>query len=313
MPRNITIKNNNLLLELAPNLGAGVTRFVYVDDKNNRRDIFQPFLKEADKDFIHKKYTSPHLEFNLSHILMLPWCNRISTNLTNGFNYLGVFYPLPENIKGEPPIHGSAFQLQWQVLWQNQSEVVLTLLSETPKPYKYYAQLKFKLVKQTLMCELFFQNLADLPLPFGNGWHPWFVRTPAMKIQAKADSFWEVDKKSMPQKCCPLPSKLNFNNPQIIPDCYIDNAFSGWDGRANLIYSDGIVVQINTSNNLPLYHIYTPAEDAPFICFEPISHTPNFLGLQENPEHKQHLIPMQILQAQEFAYSYMNIEIVNNE
>ena len=48
----------------------------------------------------------------------------------------------------------------------------------------------------------------------------------------------------------------------------------GWDGRASTAQpDDAIIVMVEASSTLNVFVLYSPARDADFFCFEPVSHT----------------------------------------
>lgn len=204
---------------------------------------------------------------------LLPWSNRISGG---GFTVDGVFHPLAPNAPGEPfPIHGNAWQSRWRIAAQDGRRVLLTLASEGPAPFAYRASLLVTLRRGTLSCRLGVTSTAAVPLPYGLGFHPSFVRSAGGTLEAPAEHVWLEDARHLPTSSVPVAERpaWDFRTPRPLPGGWINNAFAGWSGEATLReHASGRTVHLTASRRLRTLVVYTPDAAAPFVCIEPVSH-----------------------------------------
>ncbi len=65
----------------------------------------------------------------------------------------------------------------------------------------------------------------------------------------------------------------DFARPSPLPEGWVNNGFSGWDGRATIFQpAEAIAISLTASAALGIYILYSPSRDAGFFCFEPVSH-----------------------------------------
>jgi aldose 1-epimerase len=214
---------------------------------------------------------------------MVPWFNRISGG---GFTFDGVFYPVAPNDPEEPvPLHGDGWHTPWEVVKQSPDTITLRLRSRAIPPFDYEATQVISLSGPTLDMLLSVRHLGPKPIPYGLGQHPWFVRTPAVRLHANATGVWRVQPPAFPESPTPdaIPDKWSFNRPHPLPDDFFDNGYAGWDGRARIEWLDrGIALDIEA--DATFYHAYSLGADCPIFCFEPVTHPNNALGKPGTPE-----------------------------
>ncbi|MET2828320.1 aldose 1-epimerase [Mesorhizobium shangrilense] len=206
--------------------------------------------------------------------LLVPWSNRISGG---GFEFEGRFHAIEPNVKGEPyPLHGDGFQRPWRLTRLTGTEAVLALEDGAVGPYRYHATVRYALEDGALAAVLTVENRAAIRLPYGIGFHPWFPRGPNTSLRALAQRVWLEDDRHLPTRVVSLASRSDWDFSQAapLPDTWVNNAFEGWDGRASIVQpDDAIVVTVEASPSLNVFVLYSPARDADFFCFEPVSHT----------------------------------------
>ena len=62
-------------------------------------------------------------------------------------------------------------------------------------------------------------------------------------------------------------------------------AFTGWNGRATIIWEDrGLTLDLEAGSPLSTFILYSPSADARFFCFEPVSHVVDAHNLPPGPE-----------------------------
>ena len=217
--------------------------------------------------------------FSLGCNILLPFANRISVG---GFKTPLGYLELSPNLVGEPfPIHGNAFQEQWQIERVKENEVCLTLESEGPSRFRYSAQLRYKLEEGILSMELDVINQADETLPYGIGFHPWLAREEDSQLQFNAIGCWLEDSQHLPTEHV-VPgsgSSSDFRERNRVPQGLLNNTYTGWDGIAELMRPQhGLKVHVKAADPLSCLQIYSPSVDADFVCVEPVNHTVDALN-----------------------------------
>jgi aldose 1-epimerase len=261
-PRTLTLTDGVAEVVVAPDLGAGLASYDRVEG-DRRTPLFRPC-----------RNISMAQPFALASNLLLPWSNRISGG---GFHFAGRFHPLAPNLEGEPyPIHGNGFSSAWTVEALTRASVELSLTSNGPGPFRYAARASYGLQDGALTMRLTIVNRGAEPLPFGLGFHPWIIRTPDTLLEAKAD--WVVLETGdhLPSDKAPVSTRpqWNFGARRGLPGGWINNAFLGWDGRAEIVWLDRkLALEVEADPPLKVYILYSPSAEADFFCFEPVSHT----------------------------------------
>ena len=247
---------------VVPALGAGLASFDFVAG-GRREPLFRP-CRSPDR-------ASP---FDLALNLLVPWSGRISGG---GFTFDGRFHPLAANLPGEAlPIHGNGFAVPWTVAEAGPTRAVLTLRSQGPGPYDYEAQVTYTLAQGGLAIGLTVCHQASEPLPYGLGLHPWFPRTSGTRLKASATAVTLEDSRHLPAGQIAVANRpdWDFDRPRKLPGAWINNDFSPWDGQAEIRWDDrGLALDIASADpHLAAYILYSPASDADFFCFEPVTH-----------------------------------------
>jgi aldose 1-epimerase len=118
-------------------------------------------------------------------------------------------------------------------------------------------------------------------MPFGLGLHPWFERTPGVRLQAPAAGMWTAGADVLPVAHGAPPSDATFQQLTALPQRLVDNCFSGWSGVAQIRWEDrGVGLQIESSPRLPYYVLFCPPLK-PVFCFEPVTHPIDAFNLPE--------------------------------
>ena len=221
--------------------------------------------------------------------LLVPWSNRVSGG---GFEFGGRTYELHPNLAGEPfPIHGDAWLSEWSVETADGREAILAH-DGAIGPYRYRASVRYAILDGVLDATLSVRALQEDPLPYGLGFHPWFVRRPGTTLEAASTAMWREDERHLPAGRAGPGEAHDFRAAEPLPDRWVNNGFDGWDGRAVLRHSDGSGVRIDAVRGageeveaaaLGRFVLYSPAGDAPFACFEPVSHAIDAYHLPGGP------------------------------
>jgi aldose 1-epimerase len=267
----ITLDNGMGRVTIRPDLGAGATGYDY-----RVGDSWQPIFRRVADDTDHP--------FQLSNILLVPFSGRVSGG---GFTFDGQFHAIGRNVKTEKyPIHGSAFALPWRVLRLTPDEVTLALSAEGPGPFRYDAEMTYALEGAALVMHLEVTN-RGVRLPYGVGFHPWFVRDRDTRLTASASHVWLEQDDHLPKAFEPIGRHpdMDFNAGGHLPPHWINNWFSGWDRCALVEWpSRSIHARITASEPLDQYVAFSPSAEADFFCFEPVSHPVDAFNLDGGPE-----------------------------
>lgn len=229
---------------------------------------------------------SPDL-YKTASFAMLPWSNRISQG---GFTQDGRFHAMRPNRAGEPyPIHGDAWLQAWALQQPAEDEMRMTLVSHRfdGNPYDYAATQTFRLVPGGLDQMVEVQHLGDAPLPYGLGLHPWFLRTPGMRVQAAVHGVWLSGADPIPTRYTQaLPADWDLNAGIPAHGSFIDNGYGGWQGKAHIDWPEHRLRLTLTTPEpdaaASCCLVYRPP-DGPALCFEPITHPIDAFHLEGRP------------------------------
>jgi len=204
---------------------------------------------------------------------LVPWSNRIAPG---GFEFEGCRITPAPTREGEPcPIHGDGWRMPWHVEARDESSVVLSLCRRNGSPFAFTAHMAYTLSGSALRVTLKVTNNGRHPLPFGLGLHPWMPDPEDARLRAVADGVWLSGADKLPAMRTGLPPAWDFggNLPWPLPRDGVDNAFTGWDGSAQIDWpSRGLRLRINA--DMGYYILYVPP-GKDFFCFEPVDHPIN--------------------------------------
>jgi aldose 1-epimerase len=258
---------------IVPCLGAGLASYDLVG-AGERTALFRPCRDPS--------RAGP---FDFANNLLVPWSNRISGR---GFSFAGSFHRLDPNLSGEPyPIHGNGFLSRWSIERAASDSAELSLRSDGPGPFRYEAHAAYALAGGALSMRLSVRNLGAKPLPFGLGFHPWIVRTPETRLQAKAARVMLETGDHLPAGEAPVDSRpeWDFGAPRPLPGEWINNAFLAWGGSGCVLWPDHkLALDIKADPPVSTYIVYSPGRGADFFCFEPVTHPVDAHNLPGGPE-----------------------------
>ncbi|PWE55785.1 aldose 1-epimerase [Metarhizobium album] len=267
----LSLGNGAARILIRPDLGAGLAAFDI-----RRGDDWLPIFRRVDEATTHP--------FALSNILLLPFSGRVSGG---GFRFGDRFHPMEPNMPGEKyPLHGSAFSAVWTIVETTGESVTLAVSAAGPGPFLYDATMTYRLDGTTLTMTLGATNRAALPLPYGGGFHPWFVRDGNTLLTAPAEKVWFERDDHLPDGLgdVNMHPEMDFSWPRKLPQGWINNWFSGWPGKARLDWPDrGLAADIIGGSGLDQYVLFSPSGDADYLCFEPVSHPVDAFNLAEGP------------------------------
>jgi aldose 1-epimerase len=258
----IVLDDGRARVAVHPDQGAAVGRYDLIDPAGNA----QPILQTAPA-------AGREGPFALGLNLLVPFSNRISGG---GFWHGSVFHRLERNTADPYPIHGNGFTLPWSLREATGNRALLTLSASGPGPFRYDAEVAYGLADGALTARLMLINRAATSLPYGAGFHPWFVRSPRARLTMNAAGYWTETADHLPDTYLPCAGdeRFDFSHGRALPTAFFNNAVTGWDGRARLDWPDrGIAVEIVAPPPLTTVILYSPASTADFVCVEPVSHS----------------------------------------
>ncbi|RJG10742.1 aldose 1-epimerase [Massilia cavernae] len=258
----ISLRNARLHAEVLPSAAGGLARLDWIAD-----GPAQPVLRALDI----APGAAPPTTSQLACFPLVPWSNRIGGG---GFTFAGRHVALSPNRRGEPcPIHGDGWQHPWTVQAQSPTGVSLCLDRRGGTPFSYHAQLRYVLVEAGLRVSLQVTNAGNTALPFGLGLHPWFERSAGVTLRARARRAWSRGSGGLPLDEIALPVDWDFSAARGLPQDGVDNAFSGWDGKAEIEWPE-TSIRLGIRADMGYYILYAPP-GANFFCFEPVDHAIN--------------------------------------
>lgn len=210
---------------------------------------------------------------------LVPFGNRLKGN---AFCFEGRRYSLPPNTGDAHYLHGDGWLAEWECL-SHGGEALTLAFEHHSDSYCYRAEQHFALDGNRLDVMLRVTNLAAYALPFGLGWHPFFPLTESTLLQASASGHWAEDAQFVAGKHHPaLPVGLDFCTPQSLPGHWVNNGFSGWDGKADIVWPHaGQRLQLTTDPACPVFFLFLsdsrfdPSYQHDFFCIEPMTHAAN--------------------------------------
>lgn len=194
---------------------------------------------------------------------MLPWANRL-----DGGRIAGHAMPINRPVE-DTAIHGLARDLPWEVITATADRAVLRQ-NLNFAPFDYAARLTLLLDADGLLMEMELRHEGQAPVPYGMGWHPWFLRSAETALQLKATQRASHDARGLPQHFSSC-AGIATDEAGLIG---LDNFFAGWDGAARLSTPGCTMTLAATGDFAAGVQVYAPAAQQ-VLCVEPVSHMPD--------------------------------------
>lgn len=213
---------------------------------------------------------------------LVPFGNRVQDDR---FKFGGCAYVLQPNQPWDGHyLHGDGWLANWEVRDVTATAVVFAMrhAADRATPFDYSATSAFVVTDDRLDVTLTVENLGIRAMPFGLGLHPFFPLTPQTSLYAPAAAFYSEAVEFMPGDMAPIPADLNFSEAARLPRRWVNNGFSGWDGRAEIFWPEhGLALQIDADSQFRDYFFFLPDRDfdpdfaEDYFCFEPMTHRAN--------------------------------------
>jgi aldose 1-epimerase len=138
--------------------------------------------------------------------------------------------------------------------------------------------MRFELQDRLLRLEATVMNSADVPLPFGLGYHPYFAVSPGDRIESPSRGRWELHDSLPTGRVLPLEAKLDLRHPRLVEELNLDDVYTDFPPmfgsptelieRGRVLYADGGSLSIHTSAAFRELVIFTPPHRKA-VCLEP--------------------------------------------
>ena len=207
----------------------------------------------------------------------VPWSNRIADGR---FHFAGQAWQVARNFGDHPhALHGNCWQCAWLVQ-ENAENITLTL--ERPAsdnwPWPWRATQVFSLTQDSLTVTLSYQNLADITVPAGLGFHPFFADASQSEVRFSAPRVWLNDDNSLPCDEVATPEKWQYPTFSAPVPASVDNCFTGWNGKAAVRWPlRGI--RATLTSDAPNAVFFIPGAERNVVAIEPVSHINNAINM----------------------------------
>ena len=251
----VTLRHGDVDLHLAPAAGGGIAAFRW-----QGIDVMRPASAAALANL------DP---LGLSSFPLVPWSNRIARGR---FTWNGREVRLPLNFGNHPHvIHGHGWQARWAVKAQGEGDATLSFDHKAGDwPWSYRAEQRFELTHDGFDLRLSVENRSDTPMPAGLGHHPYYLKTPGMRLHAHLEGWWETDAFIMPTGY--REERRDDWSDKLQAPTTTDNVFAGWDGTARIEWPErGIALSMTAGEAARWMVIYSPP-DQDIACIEGVTH-----------------------------------------
>jgi aldose 1-epimerase len=206
--------------------------------------------------------------------VMAPFANRLDGGL---FEFEGHTIRVPQNRPDDGlAIHGFSRDRQWQVLEEDRRRLRLVdRFAGDATGFAYRLVQTATIGADGVELSLALTNEAEIALPYGFGFHPWFRKEAETYVSFAASMAFGRDSRGFPQN--PLSGNAEFAkgvNAASMP--WFDGHFAGWEPRSVEVEwrLSGVAITLSATGALGNLHIYVP-DDRPVLCIEPVSHVPD--------------------------------------
>lgn len=265
----LSLQAGRLLVDLAPEAGGSIARFVVLGDGSKAGDALRPATEAALASGTGKDSACYPL---------VPFSNRIANGrLLYGDEQIDV----PLNWPGvRHPMHGDGWARAWAVAGHDarSAELVYKHDGRSGWPFRYRARQTFVLDETGLVAGMSIENLEDRDVPAGLGLHPYFPCDAETELTCRLHGVWETDAEVLPLNHVPVPPAWDFSQGRRVEGLGLDHCFDGWDGRATIAWPRrGMRLELSATEAFRHLVIYVP-DGQTFFCVEPVSHANGAVG-----------------------------------
>jgi len=260
----IALAQGGMELDLAPEIGAAVTRFAF-----EGQDVLRPTPKGA--------FTVG----DASSFALVPYANRIENGV---LHFQGREYSLPRTFKDHPhSMHGDGWLTAWRVTSLSRDQATLAYDHEAGDwPWTYGVEQVFALADSGLNIRLTLRNRDTKPMPASLGFHPYFPRMTSTRLTASVAGMWKSDETELPAEHVTGSPLLDFARGAPLDKApFVNNCYTGWRPPARIDQPDsGLTISLEASPECTFFHIFIPVGQR-FFAAEPVSVMPNAFNRPE--------------------------------
>lgn len=254
----LRLSSGDTILDINPDVAGSISRLT-----RNGVDVMRPTPEGAIDALLTACFP------------LVPFCNRIR----NGkFVFEGHKVQLSPNLgDGHPhPLHGQGWRKPWQVIEATAARAVLGYHHFADEwPWEYETTLIYELRADGLRSFLNVKNLSKATMPVGLGFHPYFIRKPDSRLKAAVDGVWISDEDTLPRNWHAGVLKKDWaHGDTLAHEITIDNAYTGFKGRAEIYDGDRLTHTLRASPDCHWLHVFVPV-DGDYFCVEPVNHMPD--------------------------------------
>lgn len=286
------LERGPLSLRLAPGLGGGIARFECCAVSGGNISIFRPAEQDG---------SSPT---SLSSFPLVPFVNRVRGGT---FSFRGRRVTLARNMPPDPsPLHGQGWLHAWEVERLGSGNAELVYRHEADEwPWSYEARQTFDLDGDGLTLVLACTNRSGEPMPCGLGQHPYFLCTPATRLDTGVETAWTIDEHVLPVEQVPASGRFDLKD-RLVCGQDLDHGFGGWSGRSVISDPDLPFRIAMSAPDAHFFQLYSPPSGGLFVA-EPVTHANAALNA---PEEEWAKLGMRVLEPGETMSLTMRVEIL---
>lgn len=248
------LEYDDVLLELTPSVGGSISQL---------RHKGIPLLRTSPE--------GPHSVLDAASFPLVPIINRIP----NGqFSFENKTIKLQPNLPGSPDfLHGQGWKSAWEVKDQTTHNSMTLQFHHSPGewPWCYIAEQHFVIIPGGIKCSLSVTNTDTKNMPAGLGFHPYFLRTSATRVQTTYEGYWAANEALHPQhKVSGSYLKDWIAGASVTGEKLTDHTHYGFGGIAQITEPNRPTITIKADASCNNLHIYTPT-DGPSFCLEPVT------------------------------------------
>jgi aldose 1-epimerase len=279
-PDLIALASGNMRVLVAPQVGGAIAAYYEVSPTGPLH-----WLRPATDDALAERDPLRMASFPL-----LPYCNRIRDAR---FVFEGRVIDLAnDGNRFAHALHGHAWRRPWRVGAQSANSVELHF-EHVPNPrargdwpFRYSAWQRIELAGDALRVTLSAHNLADEPMPFGMGHHPYYPRNRQTRVHAQVQGMWHADAEVLPTHLGPHPAVDALRTGMSADAFDLDNNFASWSRHATIAWPDE-GRQLTMTAQAPFDHmvVFAPTSEPDQLCVEPVSNTTDCFNAKDARDH----------------------------
>ena len=209
--------------------------------------------------------------------ILFPFPNRIREGR---FSWNGVDYVLPANDPAQRnAIHGYACRAAWRVVDQgaNAQGAWLTGAFRASRdvlgwhyglwPADHEIRLTVRLSRGVLRFEATVSNPDSVPLPFGLGYHPYFLARPETRVECPAARYWPLEGHLPVAMPVPVDAARDLNRPRPLGELSFDDLLTDLPPRPPRV--DGLIERATLYDGPSTLRLFVSAEFREMVVFTP--------------------------------------------